>query len=674
MKKLFINKEIKKKYVVLFISLSSCWYPLFGIYPFGHISVDLPDILQTIFHSLHSFSSYKCIEDSCNQSFQNLNSFKKHMNTKHLNNLLINEIETPKYISNSPLNFTNLPTYKISTDNELFCNTSQSLPNNSSIPFDLNATSNLVYKSAVEFTLNPMLLLEFKLNKPNNVLSHFIQGKLWKQKITNFQNKTNKKVYQSQHLKAICIMHVHFILAIMLGDNLEFSKSFSASVYKESLLNKILSFHVTSNYFVDVMHDVFEEYLKLFSLETLNRRKSNFDYGTIEYSGPPRHYWCFRFEAKHKELKLYAHATTSRKNITLTLAKKFAYSLIQQPIPSIMLKEKDIVVSKHSVFTLSSLVTKKLITTCLHEIIEIIIIHNEEKVKLLTQQIKVEYFHPHYESYIVDCSKIISMQNFNDLTYFHSFPINISQLANGQSLIRAKDRYLSEKSKSQISTKMQNINNDVNSFHHQDCGYIFPNTVSQTTFPTMNVQSHDESNIATMIVSESETNTLSKYSISDVQLQLSEEDSSDVKQLLMSWNLNDIIDTCLKEMIDISILKSMSQSQSEKLLSSFPYGIQLKFWNCLKTWQNTFNVDNTNCSERQIADNIPDTSVLNDCSQGKLIVDYFKNHGKLNDACRNILVEIIIAYMVRHEKPMSIKVAQDISLQIIGAFPTEIKN
>jgi len=98
---------------------------------------------------------------------------------------------------------------------------------------------------------------------------------------------------------------------------------------------------------------------------------------------------------------------------------------------------------------------------------------------------------------------------------------------------------------------MQNINNDVNSFHHQDCGYIFPNSfnfcqnnnniaVSQTTFPTMNVQSHNERNIATMIVSESETNTLSKYSISDVQLQLSEEDSSDVKQLLMSWNLNDI--------------------------------------------------------------------------------------------------------------------------------------
>jgi len=26
----------------------------------------------------------------------------------------------------------------------------------------------------------------------------------------------------------------------------------------------------------------------------------------IEQSGPPRNYWCFRFEGKHKELKIYA--------------------------------------------------------------------------------------------------------------------------------------------------------------------------------------------------------------------------------------------------------------------------------------------------------------------------------------------------------------------------------
>jgi len=140
--------------------------------------------------------------------------------------------------------------------------------------------------------------------------------------------------------------HVHFILGLILGDNLglnsilEFSKSFSANffcrfckanksrgkeiyeedpscmrtidnycadvlsenfcetgVYKESVLNKINSFHVTQNFCVDMMHDLYEgichydmchiikyyiNTAKLFTLKTLNSRKSNFNYGPIE--------------------------------------------------------------------------------------------------------------------------------------------------------------------------------------------------------------------------------------------------------------------------------------------------------------------------------------------------------------------------------------------------------
>lgn len=45
----------------------------------------------------------------------------------------------------------------------------------------------------------------------------------------------------------------------------------------------------------------------------------------IEYSGPPKHYWCFRFEGKHKEVEIYARSTSSRKNVTLTFAKKFQF-------------------------------------------------------------------------------------------------------------------------------------------------------------------------------------------------------------------------------------------------------------------------------------------------------------------------------------------------------------
>lgn len=43
----------------------------------------------------------------------------------------------------------------------------------------------------------------------------------------------------------------------------------------------------------------------------------------IKMSGPPKDYWCFRFEAKHKELKSVARSTNSRKNVILTIAKRY---------------------------------------------------------------------------------------------------------------------------------------------------------------------------------------------------------------------------------------------------------------------------------------------------------------------------------------------------------------
>jgi len=68
-------------------------------------------------------------------------------------------------------------------------------------------------------------------------------------------------------------------------------------VYQESLLNQVTGFHVKQHFCIDIMHDFFEGvchydlcniikyYIvtaKLFSLETLNNRKMNFNYGPIE--------------------------------------------------------------------------------------------------------------------------------------------------------------------------------------------------------------------------------------------------------------------------------------------------------------------------------------------------------------------------------------------------------
>jgi len=76
--------------------------------------------------------------------------------------------------------------------------------------------------------------------------------------------------------------------------------------------------------------------------------------------------------------------------------------------------------------------------------------------------------------------------------------------------------------------------------------------MSQTTFPTMNDQSdylsHNKRN---NVASESETNISPQHQISNFQLSLSEEDSSDIKQLLISWDLSDIVDTCLSKYTQI---------------------------------------------------------------------------------------------------------------------------
>lgn len=73
--------------------------------------------------------------------------------------------------------------------------------------------------------------------------------------------------------------------------------SYETGVSKESILNQINSFYVTYNFCVDMMHDLYEgichydmchiikyyiNTAKLFTLNTLNTRKSNFNYGPIE--------------------------------------------------------------------------------------------------------------------------------------------------------------------------------------------------------------------------------------------------------------------------------------------------------------------------------------------------------------------------------------------------------
>lgn len=436
---------------------------------------------------------------------------------------------------------------------------------------------------------------------------------------------------------------MYFVLSLLIGDNLgvncvcDFSKSFSANYFcrfcrasknltrtlsyedgtllrnidnytedvdkddfsstginKDSVLNQIKLFHVTSNFSVDIMHDIFEgichynmchliiyftEKVQIFSLETLNFRKQNFSYceleqknlspqiekhhlhkfhlkmsarqmmcfvhffsliigdlipendevwqfflnfleiidillghqvtqqGTVPHlktliskhnsdyvllfqdslkpkhhllthypsiilkSGPPRHFWCFRYEAKHKEFKMYARAITSRKNICLTLANryqlKFAHFLLNQTNSDLELDYsiKHKIDSCHPEFVFNSLnllsdsydsfskVTLKGTTykigyyvtnftdeVSLFEILEIIKLPNNI-VYFVVQQIQLLRFNLHLRAYEVDVNKSIISKSILRIEQFSGPPININVLPGGSLMIRLKEYF-----------------------------------------------------------------------------------------------------------------------------------------------------------------------------------------------------------------------------------------
>jgi len=490
----------------------------------------------------------------------------------------------------------------------------------------------------------------FPLSKQSSKLDHIFLAALIKSKdLKSFGNELCLKnlIDELNSLEKDGIIintpdgpkQVYFILGLITGDNLglnsicDFSKSFSANYFcrfckanktlthslteedssllrntnnyttdieindfsqtginKLSILNQINLFHVTTNFCVDIMHDVFEgichynmchlilyytEKVKIISLDTLNFRKQNFSYGLeqknnsppiekhhlskfhlkmsarqmmcfvhffplivgdlipeddevwvfllnfldiidillsneltqysapqLKYlihkhnsdyvtlfqdnlkpkhhflthypsiilkSGPPRHFWCFRYEAKHKELKMYARAITSRKNICLTLAKKYQYKfahllLNKESNKTFVVNMRHMINSNHTEFLLNNsfmsstsfdsyskinfkgteyevgnYITNFIDEVCLYEILEIIVIQNN--VSFIVHQIQLNSFNIHLKAYEVDKDKSIISKSLINIEQFSSSPINIHVVPDGRLFIRLKEYF-----------------------------------------------------------------------------------------------------------------------------------------------------------------------------------------------------------------------------------------
>lgn len=374
--------------------------------------------------------------------------------------------------------------------------------------------------------------------------------------------------------------------------DLEISKPLETGIKTETIFNSIDSFHVTSNFSVDLMHDFHEgikSYVlcnlikycisqKIFSLELLNLRKSCFNYGpieiehiskpittihlqnnklkmtarqmmtfvnnfslivgdlvpinnevwdiylnllsildilhsfkiqksevqilkykishlnseyvrlfndtlkpkfhfglhyptVIEMSGPPRHFWGMRYEGKHREFTTYTHAITSRKNICLSICKKFQLKFAnyllskEEPNYNMNLKNKindfficeiinaslDIpesyecfskIVYKGHKYKEGFVLPKYLDRLNVFRIKCIIsyksIVNSCQLFKVVCQLISDIEYDIHYSSYICDPANV---ENYSilDIDYFDNPPMNLIKIHDGRLMLRIKE-------------------------------------------------------------------------------------------------------------------------------------------------------------------------------------------------------------------------------------------
>ncbi|CAI6347611.1 unnamed protein product [Macrosiphum euphorbiae] len=165
------------------------------------------------------------------------------------------------------------------------------------------------------------------------------------------------------------------------------------------------------------------------------------------------------------------------------------------------------------------------------------------------------------------------------------------------------------------------------------------------------------------------------------------EDLQPLHDLLKEWNLECTYQTLLDELIDLKILAIMKVDyHTNELLKNYPLGIKILFSNNLEKWQNSkksssmtsllpTTLDKKLSQEKlSSAISINLGEILNECSTGLMINDYYKTNHKFNDNIRTLLVDTIINYVITKKISMSVALANSIADQIADIFPTEVKD
>lgn len=214
-----------------------------------------------------------------------------------------------------------------------------------------------------------------------------------------------------------------------------------------------------------------KEYVRIFKDNLKPKFHILTHYPTVlKNSGPVRKFWCFQYEAKHKQFKLYSHAITSRKNICLSLAKKFQYLFADYVLNfshssiNYYLDEKNEIecnfdsIVKHKLkvnensikyfekieyngikFKKNYYVAQYCNDYIIHKILNIV--KFEDNVFLFCQQLKKVVYCPHLLAFEVD-SSVLGEYFIVRFEKIVGPPVTLIKTANGKCMLRIKEYYL----------------------------------------------------------------------------------------------------------------------------------------------------------------------------------------------------------------------------------------
>jgi len=316
----------------------------------------------------------------------------------------------------------------------------------------------------------------FSLEKLNNRKTTFYYGPI---EVGNISPAITLLHLQNNQLKMSAreiMTFIHFF-PLMIGDLIpENDEVWNFVIILLKIVELLLSYKFTESsiiYLEQLIKDHNSLYSQLFNDRLKPKHHFLIHYpNIIRESGPPQNFWSFRFEGKHKEIKMYARSITSKKNITLTLAKKFqikfAYLLMQPKKHNLVLHFKNKIKESQYNKLISDkykrtpdqyecynkieymgtnykkgyYLTRFIYEMCLFKIKEIIVINNI-KIIILTKQIQLNGFHSHLEAYEVDFNEhVILNPVFNEINDFNGPPINVVNTSIGKKMFIIKEYFM----------------------------------------------------------------------------------------------------------------------------------------------------------------------------------------------------------------------------------------